>query len=181
MKKRGKGPAKKVVPLSSVSGPEAELQSKRLSEIDAASVNRTMEEIVAADPNLTTEEQHREFVEKSRPEDSPTHHLFEWDPKKQSEIYLLERARALVISVRIVYAAKPESPVRAWPVVVKDGKRGYRQMTEIVRRKEMDMLTAMIEQAKLDAENWIRKWQRLENVSELAGLFTQMRKVANRK
>ena len=108
-----------------------------LSDADARLVDDLLRTIVRDRGHLKTKDLLKEVIDRSRPESSPTHHLFEWDPVKGHALYLLERARRLVMEVRVVFVEAPKAdPVRAWPVRVKDGARGPMPMRQVLGDKE---------------------------------------------
>lgn len=57
-------------------------------------------------------------VEDAKREGSPLHELFEWDQRRGHEIYLMQRAREIVRSVKIV--VKREDVVFRSPLFVRD-------------------------------------------------------------
>lgn len=147
-----------------------------LSTADAKLVKDLLMAIRHEMGHLTSREVHEEMIKRSRPEDSPTHHLFEWDPIKGHAIYLIDRARHLVMTVRAVFVDAPQKPVRAFTTVLLDGKRGPVPMPE-VRRNEYLML-AVIEEAKQGIRIWRKKYENLRTIAELSGIFEAVDKIA---
>lgn len=146
-----------------------------LSNNDAQLLGDLVASIQRSRERLSTAELLRVVIAKSRAKASPTHHLFEWDLAKGHAIYLLDRARQLVASIRIRYADKPEEPVRAMQIVVLDGKRGYVPMGQVLQSR--DMTAAVLEQAKADLEMWRKRYERLRDLAALRGVFAAIEKV----
>ena len=87
--------------------------------VDANGVGGVMEMIEARDGSITKES----FLEESRPENSATHALFEWDDKTAAEAYRLEQSGSIMNDLRVVYVTsdKEEMKVKAY-VNVSEGK-----------------------------------------------------------
>lgn len=71
--------------------------------------------------------QARELLNAARPKSSPLHRLFEWDNAVAGEKYRLEQARFYLRTIEIVPVTdgKEQPPMRAAPLVVLDGERGF--------------------------------------------------------
>lgn len=50
------------------------------------------------------------FLEASRPEDSPTHQMFEWDDREAAEKYRLTQSRSIILQLEVTVSVS-ESPV----------------------------------------------------------------------
>lgn len=146
-----------------------------LSAADAKLVEALLMAIRREKGHLTSREVHEEMIERSRPEDSPTHHLFEWDPIKGHAIYLIDRARRLVMATRVVLMDAPKRPVRAFTTVLLDGKRGPVPMQEI--RRNDYLMQAAVEEAKLGIRIWRKKYEDLRTIAELSGIFEAIDKI----
>ena len=140
-----------------------------LSDKDARLLSDLVEDIWSRRGHLKTDELLQAIINRSRPKSSATHHLFEWDQAKGHALYLLERARQLVMRVNVVFVDAPETPVRKFPVVIVDGKRGPTPMQRVL--DSADLMQALLEQAKVDLETWRRRYERLQTVSQLRGVF----------
>jgi hypothetical protein len=154
------------------------LGGPKLADRDAPIVIAMCEQIVEDRGRLDSSELWDEFVKRSRPKNSPTHHLFEWDPAKQSAIYLRDRARDIITQVRIVWEDAPDEKVRALPTVIVEGKRGPYPMQRVLT--DRDMMKGLIEQAKLEADQWARRYQQLCHVAELRGVFAAIRRMTKK-
>jgi hypothetical protein len=150
-----------------------------LSDRDAQLADALLKEIRRDLGHLNSKELHTEMIARSRPADSPTHHLFEWDAQKAHAKYLYERARQIVMKVRIVFAVAPTEPMRAHPVLVTRGRRGPVPMREVVRSP--DLMKALLEEALVELERWRRRYQQLERLGRLQGVFTAIKRVTKKK
>lgn len=150
-----------------------------LSDKDAQLVGALITSIQRERGRLSTEELLEAVVEESRPARSPTHHLFEWDPVKGHALYLLDRARTLVMAVKVVFADAPKQEVRAFPVVISGGKKGPIAMQRVLDDK--DLMAALLEQAKADLDVWRRRYERLRDLAEMRGVFAAVERVVKRK
>jgi hypothetical protein len=146
-----------------ISKKEAELTSEALTAISKEK------------GRLDTGEQIDEFIARARPKSSPTHELFEWDLAKGHALYLKERARNLITGVYVVFEDAPQEPVRAFPIVTHQGKRGPLPMQRVLSNK--DLTKAMLEQALADLEHWQRRYDRLETIAKMRGVFAAIKKV----
>jgi len=149
-----------------------------LSDKDAQLVSALIEGIHREMGHLSTEELLTEVVERSRPKKSETHHLFEWDPAKGHALYLLERARKLVMSVKVIFEEMPKEPVRAYSTIITEGKRGPVATERVLQNR--DLMAALLEQAKADLETWSRRYDRLRKVAQLKGVFAAVERATKR-
>jgi hypothetical protein len=155
--------------------------SAGLSKKDAIAASQTLLEIEREQGRLSTEEQLDALISKSRPKDSPTHHLFGdlWDPSKAQIYALRQRARHIVMAIRVVFEDRPEIPVRAFPTVVVKGKKGPYPMQKVFGNKELT--AAVVEQALLDLQNWSRRYDRLREVLALAPIFSSVDRATKKR
>lgn len=149
-----------------------------LSTKDAKLLAALVTSIEEKSGRLNTEELLKEVVARSRPKTSPTHHLFEWDVHKGHALYLMERARQLVMHVKVILIESPEKPVRAFPVVITGGKRGPLAMQRVLDNR--DLLAALLEQAKADLEAWQRRYEQLRHIAGLRGVFVAVQKATGK-
>lgn len=80
--------------------------------VDANIVGGVVEQIEAENGRVTKEK----FLDYSRPEDSPTHSIFEWDDSKAAEKYRLEQSLHTIGNLRVVYTSpsNEEASVKAF-------------------------------------------------------------------
>ena len=151
-----------------------------VSNADALLIETLLRQIRREQGHQSSEDLFSEVIERSRPTKSPTHHLFEWDPRKGHKMYLLERARRLVMAVRVVFVERPkESPVRAHPVVVTSGKKGPMPLREVL--KSSDLTAALLEQAHADLERFQRRYAQLERLAAMRPVFTAIKKTLKQR
>jgi len=154
--------------------------SGSLSDKDAKIVQRTLTSIREEKGHLASKELYKEFVRRSRPPSSATHHLFEWDMAKGHALYLLERARKVVMEVRVHFVDAPAvEPMRQFRIVTMDGKRGPAPMREIISKPEM--MAHVIEEAKASLETWRMRYRQLEKLAELREVFKAVDKATRAK
>ncbi len=72
--------------------------------VDANVVGAVVEHLEEENGKVTKED----FLDVSRPEDSPTHELFEWDDNKAAEAYRLDQSRHIINALRVVYTNKED-------------------------------------------------------------------------
>ena len=76
--------------------------------VDANTVGGVVEQLEEKNGKVTKED----FLEASRPEDSATHALFEWDDSKAAEAYRLDQSRTIINSLRVVYVKPDKEEVK---------------------------------------------------------------------
>ena len=69
--------------------------------VSANIVGGVVEQLEEKNGKVTSED----FLDASRPEDSATHKLFEWDDAKAAERYRLDQSRHIIIDLRVVYVS----------------------------------------------------------------------------
>jgi len=137
-----------------------------LSNKDACLVDAMLRSIRGDRGQLKTEDLLREMIARSRPKSAPTHHLFEWDLAKGHTLYLLERARRLVMAVHVVFIEAPKAPpTRNFTVVVTNGNRGYAPMREVMSNREQAQ--ALLEEALADLERLRRRYGHLKDLNSV--------------
>lgn len=76
--------------------------------VDANTVGAVVEHLEEENGQVTKED----FLEVSRPEDAPTHTLFEWDDSVAAEKYRLDQSRKIITALRVVYETKNEEEIK---------------------------------------------------------------------
>ena len=76
--------------------------------VDANVVGAVCEQLEEQNGQVTKEE----FLEVSRPEDAPTHALFEWNDSIAAEKWRLDQSRRIINGLRIVYENKDKEEVK---------------------------------------------------------------------
>jgi hypothetical protein len=140
-------------------------KSQRLSKAEVMAVGTLLEDITSR-PGADAK---AELVARSKPKNSETHHLFEWDDTKAGHAYRLSQAADLIQAIEIVFE-DGETPVRAFPSIsVGDGERDYMPMQRVLSNAELTQ--QLIYEAKQDAEAWARRYEHLRHCAELHGVF----------
>jgi hypothetical protein len=140
--------------------------SSRIKQQDAELVGALLDEI---EEQGRGDDMPQELLRRSRPNRSPTHHLFEWDDEIAAEGYRLEQARSIIRSIEIVFEEGGDR-VRAFPSVqLGGGERNYVSMRKVL--SEPELMHQLVEDARKDAESWARRHDALRRVAELSGIF----------
>lgn len=137
----------------------------------AQTVGETLERIEARDGAVTKEA----FLEESRPEDSPTHAMFEWNDGIAAEKYRLEQSRWIIADV-VVTIERDDEPVKkavafANVTLGKHNKAEYNSI-EIVMEDE-DKRKAVLSNAFDELRAFETKYSEYQ---ELAGVFAEAHK-----
>lgn len=136
-------------------------------KMDANIVGGVVEKIEAEHGEVTKEL----LLEESRPEDSITHSLFEWDNNKAAEKYRLDQAKHTINALRVVWVTpeNKEVPVKAFVNVSElTDKTKYRNV-ELALREE-DSREAYLKRIRNELEAFIR---RNRNIEELADILIE--------
>lgn len=76
--------------------------------VDANVVGGVVEQLEEKEGQVTRES----FLEASRPDDAPTHALFEWDDSVAAERYRLDQSRHIINALRVVYVNNEKEEVK---------------------------------------------------------------------
>lgn len=134
----------------------------------AQTVGETLERIEARDGAVTKEA----FLEESRPEDSPTHAMFEWNDGIAAEKYRLEQSRWIIADV-VVTIEREEEPVKkvAGFVNVTHGKHNKAEYNSIeIAMEDEDKRKAVLSNAFDELRAFEAKYSEYQ---ELAGVFAE--------
>ena len=136
-------------------------------KLDANVVGGVVEQIEDEYGEVTKER----FLEKSRPEDSVTHCLFEWDDSKAAEKYRLHQARTTIGCLRVVYATRTndEAPVKAFVNVSEFSDKASYRNVEVVLNDE-NTREAYLNRIQHELNAFIKRNQ---NVVELADMLIE--------
>lgn len=136
----------------------------------AQTVGETLERIEQRDGTVTKEA----FLEESRPEDSPTHNMFEWDDTIAAEKYRLEQSRMIIADV-VVTIERADEPKRVAGFVNvtygKNNKAEYNSM-EIAMQDDVKR-KAVLANAFDELRTFENKYSEYQ---ELAGVFAEAHK-----
>ena len=135
--------------------------------LDANIVGGVVEKIEAEHGAVTKEL----LLEESRPEDSATHSIFEWDNDKAAESWRLQQAKATINALRIVYVSTEDEkvPVRAFVNVSElSNKAQYKSVS--VAFQNVDEREAYLKRIRNELDAFVRRNQ---NVEELADILIE--------
>lgn len=142
--------------------------------VPAQVAGEVMEMIEQRDGVLTKEA----FLEESRPENSPTHNLFEWDDTVAAERFRLEQSRMAIQDI-VVTIIKKDEPKKVHAFVnVTRGKQNKAEYSNI----ELAMSDETKRQAVLaNAFSELRTFeQKYQDYTELSGVFIEAHKAENK-
>ena len=142
--------------------------------VSAQVAGEVMEKIEKRDGTLTKEA----FLEESRPIDSPTHNLFEWDDAVASEKYRLYQSRIAIQDIVVTVVRKDEpKKVHAFVNVVA-GKHNNAQYTSVdVAMEDETKRNAVLQNALDELKAFEEKYKEYK---ELEGVFREFH-IANMK
>ena len=144
-------------------------KSSRLSKADIEAVGSVLDRLA----NDGEGDVARRLVDASKPRNSPTHHLFEWDVKRAAEAHWLDRARDLIAQVEVVFHNDEGEEVgraRAFPSInIGGGQRNYVPIKKVLNSRELT--EQLLEAARLDAESWVRRHEALRQIAEASVVF----------
>lgn len=138
--------------------------------VPAQVAGEVMEMIEKRDGELTKEA----FLEESRPEDSPTHGLFEWDNTVAAEKFRLEQARFCIqdIVVTVIRQDQPKK-IHAFvnTTIGRSNKASYSNIQ--VAMEQPDKRKAVLQNALDELRTFEQKYS---DYQELAGVFDEIHK-----
>jgi hypothetical protein len=147
--------------------------SARLSKKQAQIVGEVLQKLAERDGEVTP----AAVVLQARSKSSPLHRYFTWDVRKAAEERLLDQARMLIRSVKVVFVAPtPTAPVRAFAKIVRPGGKGYLPMQEVMRSS--DYRNQLLARALEELHVLEMRYKHLEELSEV---FAAVGKVRKRK
>lgn len=146
--------------------------------MSAQTVGEKLEEVEKKYGAVTT----RNFLDESRPEDSSTHALFEWDDAVAAERWRLDIARRVIGSVKIVVQRPTELQetvtVRAYVNKEVDDSRTKASYVSFAKamdtRRENEYREIVIANAKRELIEFSKKYR---TYSEFAGVIAEIDKL----
>jgi len=133
----------------------------------AQTVGETLERIEKRDGVVTKEA----FLEESRPEDSPTHNMFEWDDTVAAEKYRLEQSRMIIADVVVTVERESKPRKVAGYVNVTLGKHNKAEYNSIgVAMEDTEKRKAVLSNAFDELKTFENKYSEYQ---ELAGVFAE--------
>ena len=154
--------------------------SRGISQKDAEASEALISAITRERGRLSGPELREEFLRRSRPKSSPTHHLIEWDDGKAAHKHRLDQVAEIIRCIYVVLEEATEAPpVRAFPTVVFKGKEGPCAIREVL--ESPDATAVMLERAKADLVSWTSRYDRLAKLAEMRPVFAVVEKVTAKK
>lgn len=133
-------------------------------KMDANVVGGVVEKIESEHGAVTKEL----LLEESRPEDSATHSMFEWDNDKAAEKWRLEQAKQTINALRVVYVKpdKEKVTVKAFVNVSDFSNKAVFRNVDIALRDE-DMREIYLKRIRSELEAYIKRNQDFEELADL--------------
>jgi hypothetical protein len=154
-------------------------------KVPASTVGTALESIEARDGNVTSQS----FLEYSRPEDSATHSLFEWDDSIAAEKYRLRQAGAIInqLEVKLEYKDAPPQeteieivPVKAFMnVAAKAPTETGVFVNAVTVQSEKEYRSAVLKNALGDLKAFQKKYSNFKEFSKVIAAITEVEKDLN--
>jgi hypothetical protein len=142
-------------------------------KVPAQVVGETLEEL-AHTGELTS----ARFLDVSRPEDAPTHNLFEWNDSVAAERYRLQQATVAINSVEVQIVNESTATAISQAAFVNVISKAPARTGEFapidVALSDANMRNALLQNALKELQSFRRKYSQL---SELTAVFTEIKKV----
>lgn len=108
------------------------------------------------------------FLDASRPEESPTHNLFEWDDTKAAEAYRLETSKKIIGCLRMTVVGKSneEIQVRAFVNISPPSEKAEYECIETVMQDE-NKREVYLTRVKQELDNYIRRNAHIEELADI--------------
>lgn len=169
----------------------AAFESKKFSwrsgysyKVSADTVGGVLEDIEKRDGVVTSES----FLDYSRPEDSSTHGLFEWDDSIAAEKYRKRQATQIInqLEVQIVYeeSLQDEAQVEVIPIVVsayvnvrkKAPKEPAAFVNVIAAQEDKELWTQVMRNAIVEMNTFSRKYSRYKEFAKVCKAIAETEK-----
>jgi hypothetical protein len=132
--------------------------------MDANIVGGVCEQIENNNGGVTKES----FLEASRPEDSPTHELFEWNDTRAAELYRLDTSKRIIGCLRVTYInpKEEECNVRAFVNVSDYSEKPQYESVDVILKEE-DKRAVYLKRIKQELDNYIRRNAHIEELADI--------------
>ena len=141
--------------------------------VSAQVAGEVMERIEKRDGELTKEA----FLEESRPEDSPTHGLFEWDDTAAAEKFRLAQSRICIQDIVVTIVKNTETPKTVHAFVNTNSAIGRKEKASYsnieVALSDEDKRKVVLRNAFYELQIFEQKYS---DYQELAGVFAELHK-----
>lgn len=151
-------------------------------KVPASTVGTALESIEARDGNVTSQS----FLEYSRPEDSATHSMFEWDDTIAAEKYRLRQAGAIInqLEVKLEFENSPthEAEIKVVPikafmnVSAKAPTEAGVFVNAVAVQQEDEYRNTVLQNALSELRAFQRKYS---NFSEFSKVFDAIKEIEN--
>lgn len=150
-----------------------EFSIQRYHKVDAQVVGEMLEDMHSRGIEVTPEV----LLDAGRSEDSPIHNEFEWNDGIAAEKYRVEQARLLISHVRIVREEEePQTYKERGFVPIPGGNRVYVPLQTALGKEEYR--NHLLKQARNDAEIFLAKYRRLEELAKVNEAMTEFLEVS---
>lgn len=150
-----------------------EFSIQRFHKVDAQVVGEMLEDMHNRGVEITPEE----LLCEARDESSPIHAEFEWDDGIAAEKYRVEQARLLISHVRIVREEEPPQQYKERGFVpIPGGNRVYVPLQTALGKEEYK--SHLLKQARNDAEIFLAKYRRLEELAKVNAAMAEFLEVS---
>ena len=133
-------------------------------KVDANTVGAVVEQLEEKNGEVTKEA----FLDASRPEDSVTHALFEWDDRKAAESYRLDQSRHIINSLRVVYVKPDKEEVKVAAFIQtnkKDGAAVYENIHDAL--KDEGKREVILNRIRGELNAFIARNQHIEELADI--------------
>lgn len=132
-------------------------------EVDADIVGGVIEDIEKRNGEVTREA----FLEESRPEDAPTHLMFEWDDSVAAEQYRLSQSRKIITNLQIVYLNdnREESAVPAVLNITNKKTAVYKNIVSVMSDGETKQF--VLDRLRKEVEQFIARNRHIEEFADI--------------
>lgn len=140
---------------------------KYVYKVPAKVVGEKIEEIIDSGDELNK----FTFLDASRPEDSSTHCLFEWDDDKAAELYRLHQSSNIIRNLHIEVSNVDSDEIRITPAYInveRNNAKNYASYRRIdVALSDSGMRNIVLENAKRDMRIFRNKYGSLKELSKV--------------
>ena len=115
------------------------------------------------------------FLNASRPKDSPTHKLFEWDNKKAAENYRLHQSRTVINNIRIEVVVEDKAfkvPAYVNVSTKNDGSAKYQYTPRVF--EVMETREIVLARARNELEMFKAKYEKFEELANVITAINQL-------
>jgi hypothetical protein len=132
--------------------------------VDANTVGGVVEQLEEKYGQVTREN----FLEASRPDDSPTHALFEFDDSVAAEKYRLDQSATIIRSLRVIYVNKDKEEIKVSAFVnVNPGQEKAAYESIELALKDESKRSIILNKIKGELDAFINRNQHIEELADI--------------